>query len=299
MSIINNANPGSSILILSIIDQYLRNYQSKQITLDVLKQHLRPDILSKSPNALGKYKENLNFWIKYGIWQVEGEEENKQIFIKDGDEQLSLEHRVLRSIIKSIVTKENFFDENNVEPFILYINCLLEQDRYSFAGGDRLVTGSESNIPQAIHQYAKLRRVPNMSNESNYLMKWAQFLGFVEADNEGYMLDPTRAIYPYLKLIFKENQTLSIRQFLEKLSEYLPMFGDGRFNQFLTDVIRDPRNRGHQISAALSHALLRLEMMNKIYLDSKSDDVEVMELYLPKGMPSKMVSSVSWKGDVA
>lgn len=294
MSIINNANPGSSILILSTIDQYLRNYQSKRITLDVLKQHLRPDTLAKNENALAKYKENLNFWLKYNIWQVEDE----QIFIRDGDEKISLEYRVLKNIIENTTNKDNFFDGNNVEPFLLYITCLIDQDRYSFAGGDRLITGSASNISQAVHQYANLRRVPNQSNESSYLIKWAQFLGFIEPDIQGYMLDPTRVIHPYLKLIFKEDQALSIRQFLERLSEFLPMFGEGRFIQFLTDQIREPKNRSHQISAALSHSLLRLEMMNKIYLDSKSDDVEAMELFLPKGLPIRMVSTVHWKGEI-
>ena len=147
MSIINNANPGSSILILSTIDQYLRNYQSKRITLDVLKQHLRPDTLAKNENAIAKYKENLNFWLKYNIWQVEDE----QIFIRDGDEKISLEYRVLKNIIENTTNKDNFFDGNNVEPFLLYITCLIDQDRYSFAGGDRLITGSASNISQAVH----------------------------------------------------------------------------------------------------------------------------------------------------
>lgn len=297
MSIINNANPGSSIIILSIIDKYLRDNQSKQITLDNLKQHLRPDTLSKSENALGKYKENLNFWIKYGIWRLENEDEKNETLIKNVDEKKSLEYRVLRNIIASIDTKEGFLEENNVEPFLLYLTCLIDQDRYSFAGGDRLITGGESNIPVVINQYANLRRLPN-SNETTYLIKWAQFLGFIEPDSEGYMLDPTRAIQPYLKLIFKEDQVLSIRQFLEKLSEYLPMFGGGRFIQFLTDRMHEPRSRKNQISAALTHALLRLEMMNKISFDSKSDDVEAMELFLPKGMPIRMVSTISWKGDI-
>ena len=39
-------------------------------------------------------------------------------------------------------------------------------------------------------------------------------------------------------------------------------------------------------------------MMNKIYLDSKSDDVEAMELFLPKGLPIRMVSTVHWKGEI-
>lgn len=297
MSIINNANPGSSILILSIIDQYLRNYQSKQITLDTLKQHLRPDTLSKSQNALGKYKENLNFWIKYGIWRLESEDDKSETFIKSTDEKQTLEYRVLRNIIASVDTEEGFLEENNVEPFLLYLTCMIDQDRYTFGGGEQLTTGGESNIPAVINQYANLRRLPN-SNETTYLIKWAQFLGFIEPDSEDYILDPTRAIQPYLKLIFKEDQDLSIRQFVEKLSEYLPMFGEGRFIQFLTDRMREPRNRKNQISAALSHALLRLEMMNKIYFDSKSDDVEAMELILPKSMPVRMVSTISWKGDI-
>lgn len=294
MSIINNAGSGSSILIVSTIDQYLIQHQDKNINLDLLKQHLRPDTLPKSEGAEERFKKNLEFWLKYGLWKIEGE----RIYLAKGDEQKPLEQRLLRIIIDYTKDEVSFFEGNDFEVFILYITCLIHQDRYSFVGGDRLNGGTyTTNIPQAIHQYADLKRVPNQSNESGHLIKWAEFLGFLEPDNDAYFLDPTRAILPYLKEIFAKKSVLSIQTFMDHLAIYLPMFGTGRFNQYIAQVVHTPQVQEHQMSAAVSHALLRLEMMNNINLVTQSDDVNALQLYLPQGMQLRTVSTIEWRGE--
>lgn len=297
MSIINNANPGSSILIISTIDKYLREQPGNTVSLDTLKQHLRPATLPNTPTGAERYGDNLVFWLKLGLWQLDGEE----ISIKLSDRELSLEHRVLKKIIEMTVDQTQFYEGNGVEPFSLYITCLINQDQYSFANGNYLTGGTGSNVPTALLQYANLgNNVPNQSNEAPHFLKWAEFLGFVEPQvgqsNENlYFIDPTRAIFPYLSNIFMDKKTLSIQEFLKKLAEYLPMFGEGCFVKYLEPVLRESQSKqpNNQISAVLSHALLRFEAMNKISFEQKSDDINVMQLYLPQGMTNRSISSIS------
>lgn len=295
MSIVNNANPGSSILILSTIDQYLLKHCDKTITIEKIKQQLRPDNLAKSDNAAKRFQANLDFWLKLGLWGFDTE--SQQIFSKPGSEKHSLEYRVLQIIVEMTDNPKAFFEGGGVEPFILTLSCLIPQERYTFFGGDRLTGGSSSNVSSAVNQYAMLQRVVNQSNEAGHFIKWAEFLGFLEPDQPNqYILDPTRAILPYLEIIFAEQQTLPIQIFLRQLAEYLPMFNHGRFTAYLADVVREPvAEQQHQISAVLSHALLRLELMNKIKFDRKSDDSMAMQLVLPQGMPVKMVSTISFR----
>lgn len=298
MSIVNNAHPGCSILILSTIDQYLLKNRDKSITLEQLKQQLRPDSLAKTEGAAKRFQENLDFWLKYQVWGLD--ETQQQIFFKPEDEQQTLEFRVLQKIIQLTTDQQAFLEGNGVEPFVLFLSCLIQQDRFSFIGGERLTGGSSSNVYDAINQYAQLQRVVNQSNEAGHFIKWAQFLGFIEPDAQNqYILDPTRAILPYLKLIFSEKDSLPIQDFILKLAEHLPMFKHGRFTEYLRDALREPSvEQQYQISAALSHALLRLEAMNKIKFEKKSDDIEAMQLQLPQGMPARMVSTVSFRSIV-
>ncbi len=298
MSIINNANPGSSILIISTIDKYLREQSGNTVSLDTLKQHLRPATLPNTPTGAERYGDNLAFWLKLGLWQLNGEE----ISIKLSDRELSFEHRVLKKIIEMTVDQTQFYEGNGVEPFSLCITGLINQSQYSFAGGSYLIGGSRSNVPTALLQYANLNNenVPNQSNESGPFLKWAQFLGFVEpiateSTETAYCLDPTRAILPYLTNIFANKKTLDIQDFLQKLATDLPMFSEGRFAKYLESTLHEPRlnKANNQIGAALSHALLRLEAMNKISFEQKSDDIKAMQLYLPQGMTARLVSSIS------
>ena len=289
MSIVNNANPGSNILVISTIDNYLISEQ-KKISHETLKQHLRPDTLPKSDNAEKKFIENLSFWLERDLWSSEDD----MIFLRPGDEKLALEYRLLQKIINAIPDKKSFLEGNGVEPFALYITCLLEQDRYTFAGGERLFSGGTGNIVEALSPYATLKRLPN-SSEHKYLLDWATFIGFMEPDeNSKYMLDPTRAILPYLEQIFAQQSSLYIQEFLQELGNYLPMFWEGRFVQYLTDILGEPRQDHYQISAALSHALCRLEAMNKISLHRKSDDINALQLYMPQRM-TRPVSTISYR----
>ena len=290
MSIINNANPGSSIVIVSTIDRYLKEQQAKQISLESLQQLLRPEALPKSDNAKPKFKDNLRFWLERGLWQLDND---TYISLPSEHESLSLEARLI-NIIVSQTSTDTFLEGNSVEPFVRYITCLLAQDQYSFAGGTRLTVGSEGNLLAALSQYAQFKRYPN-GNEASLFLSWAQFLGFVEPDPQGYLLDPTRAILPYLNRIFSSTSSMSVQTFLNTLAQYLPMFDQGRFVQDLAKCTVEtvqPRSE-FQLSAALSHALLRLELMKKIRLESKSDDQNALQLYMPVGITARSVSNIS------
>lgn len=303
MSIINNANPGSSILIVSTIDKYLKSQSGSKVNLDILKQHLRPDTLPKSQTGADRYGDNLRFWLKQGLWDLDGNE----ISIKVDDQHKSLESRILKIIVETTGDENNFFKGRRVEPFSLCITGLINQDQYSFAGGGYLIGGTKSNVPSALLQYANFDSddIPNQSNESGHFLKWAEFLGFVEPcssqlSENAYFLDPTRAILPYLNIIFSEKKTLEIQEFIYKLAHYLPMFGEGIFVKYLEPFLKEPdfKQADNQICGALSHALLRLEAINKISFEQKSDDINVMQLYVPEGVTTRAVSNISLR-DIA
>lgn len=298
MSIINNAGSGNSIPVLSTIDRYLKAQSGNTVSLDMLKQNLRPETLPKTATGADRYDRNLDFWLRIGLWKLE----DNKVSLEDADKELTLEHRVLKKIIENTSSETQFFNGTGVEPFSLCITGLINQNQYSFAGGSYLIGGSRSNLPTALLQYANLNNenVPNQSNESGPFLKWAQFLGFVEpivteSIEIAYCLDPTRAILPYLTNIFANKKTLDIQEFLQKLAHYLPMFGEGRFVKYLEPLLNEPdfKQANNLIFAALSHALFRLEAMNKISFEQKSDDINAMQLYVPEGITPRSISTVT------
>ena len=60
MSIINNANPGSGLILLPLIERVLQSAQ-EPLSQDTLLARYRPDNLPANDNAWRKLKENLSF----------------------------------------------------------------------------------------------------------------------------------------------------------------------------------------------------------------------------------------------
>ncbi|WP_341263316.1 hypothetical protein [Morganella morganii] len=65
MSIINNANPGSGLILLPLIERVLQSAQ-EPLSQDTLLARYRPDNLPTNDNAWGKLKENLKLLVQSG-----------------------------------------------------------------------------------------------------------------------------------------------------------------------------------------------------------------------------------------
>jgi hypothetical protein len=317
MSMINNAHPGSSLVLLSLIDRVLLR-QNKPVSRTELLEVLRPELLPRlSPKkknyvdnaddsddadgtAMKRFEWNLDFWIKEGLWL---QDDADMISMPSDAIVRNLPNRVLELIIGNAKpqTDQAILDEKNTEPFFRAMTCLLVQQGYTFMGGEVVLPGKNGNAQKAVNRWLPGERSLNLSNELPPFLQYGDFLGFLEPFGAGYIVDPTRAIEPYLKTVFASENKLSLRVFIERLAEQIPLLDGGRFRRLLEPLMQDlgwhPREV-HQVSPSLSHALVRLESASRLRLDKASDDTSSMQLQLPEGK-HRFVSEVVYLSEVS
>ncbi|WP_152985531.1 protein DpdG [Pseudomonas taeanensis] len=285
MSMVNNAHPGSSLSLLHLIDRVLLR-KGKSVARTEILELLRPEFLPKSDNAEWRFEKNLDFWIKEGLWS---EDESGVLTIPVDATEKNLPERVLALIVVNTkqATDQSILDDKRVEPFFRAMTCLLAQQAYTFMGGEVVEPGKNGNAQEAVNKWLPGDRGLNLSNELTIFLQYGEFLGFLEPFKEGYILDPTRAIEPYLDLVFGGEEKLSLKTFLGKLSEKIPLLDGGRFRNLLEPLMQELGWHPHganQISPALSHALVRLENAFRLRFDKASDDGNSMQLQLPNGV---------------
>ncbi|MDH1775819.1 protein DpdG [Pseudomonas sp. GD03817] len=289
MSMVNNANPGSSLVLLNLIDRALVRRDKPLSRIDLL-EIFRPDSLPKSENARGKFNPNLDFWLKEGLWL---QDDGGNISVSEDATDRNLAHRVLKVIISNAreSTDQALLDGNRIEPFFRAMTCLLVQQGYTFMGGDEVGIG---NGQEAVNRWLPGARGLNVTNELSIFLKYGDFLGFLEPYREGYIVDPTRAIKPFLESLFAVEKKLPIRVFIGRLAEQIPLLDNGRIRCLLEPLMQElgwhPRKE-HHVSPALSHALVRLESTFRLRFEKASDDASSMELQLPGGV-TRVVSDV-------
>jgi hypothetical protein len=298
MSMVNNAHPGSSLVLLNLIDRALVR-KGKSISRSEILETFRPDQLPKTENAKWRFEGNLDFWLKEGLWL---QDDTNMISVPGGANDRNLAQRVLALIIGN--TKEStdqaLLDEKRVEPFLRAMTCLLAQQSYTFMGGDVVSPGINGNAQEAVNNWLPGERGLNLSNELSIFLQYGDFLGFLEPFGSGYFVDPTRAIEPYLEGAFAGEEKLPLKVFIERLAAQIPLLDGGRFRSLLEPSMQElgwhPRE-AHQVSPALSHALLRLEGAFRLRLDKASDDTFSMQLQLPNGV-FRLVSEVVYVPEV-
>ena len=298
MSIINNASPGSAIHLIYLIDRVLTKRKKKPILRKELLDLCRPSNLPDTNEAEKRFESNLNFWIKEGLWL---EDENGVCSSEDLATEDNLPNRLLRTIIQNALGKDNqnICDGNGIEPFLTSITCLLAQNSYTFLGGEKLVSGTAGNTPQVVNKFLPDKLKINLSNDAPTLLEFGFLLGFIEPlDERSFIVDPTRSIQLVLKNIFAQKKEMSIREFLEGVSLFLPMLDTGVFRQQIEPLMIEKGWSGtdsHVISFSLSHALTRLLNGFSIALDSAaSDDMGSMRMQI-KG-DTRLVSKVRYIG---
>jgi len=298
MSIINNAHPGSQIRLICLIDRVLNRRSVKRpIPLQELMEVCRPANLPKTETGQKRFKENLEFWLEEGLWQ----KDDTGILQKDAStREQDLPSRVLNVCINQNQNK-SILEGNRIEPFLRSISILLVQDPLTFQGQMRgaprhLISGED--VEDAIKSMVPSLHI-NASNEGKTLLEWGEFTGFLEPFANGKIVDPTRAISPFLPEIFSETESFSIREFISALSQKLPMLDTGRYRRETESLMEKNGWNApleNRVSASLSHALLRLRAEYRIVLDQPSDDISSMILTKTNGEDFP-VGRVRYRGD--
>ncbi|MFK0093549.1 protein DpdG [Pseudomonas sp. NPDC090592] len=310
---INNAHPGSSLVLLSLIDRVLLR-KNKPVSRAELLGILRPEMLPKlSPKrkkdaddaddadgtAMRRFEWNLDFWIKEGLWL---KDDDTMISVSSEATERNLPKRVLELLIANArsQTDQAILDDKNTEPFFRAMTCLLVQQGYTFMGGETVLPGKNGNAQKAVNRWLPGERGLNLSNELPTFLQYGDFLGFLEPFGAGYIVDPTRAIEPHLQTVFGSDNKLSLRIFIERLAEQIPLLDGGRYRRLLEPLMQElgwhPREV-HQVSPSLSHALVRLESAFRLRFDKASDDTSSMQLQLPEGK-HRFVSEVVYLSEV-
>ena len=293
MSMVNNAHPGSSLILLNLIDRVLVR-RGKPVPRAELLETLRPDLLPRSETGAKRFESNLEFWLEEGLW-LQGSEGVILSPLQAGEQ--SLASRVLELIIKNAVKEpgDAILDGTRTEPFFRAMTCLLAQRRYTFMGGESV---NSANAAEAVNSHLPGRGL-NESNELSNFLAYGDFLGFLEPFGKGYIVDPTRAIGPHLERIFDGEAVLAVRVFVERLGKCLPLLDGGRYRILLEPYMADWQpDASHEISAALSHALVRLESLFRLRLEKSSDDSLSMRLLLPSGV-QRSVGEIHYRAEVA
>ncbi|EKW1654918.1 MULTISPECIES: protein DpdG [Enterobacteriaceae] len=294
MAIINNAQDGSQIRLLCIIDRFLNRRGDKFIMQEDLVEYLRPSALPNSATGADRLPDNLTFWLEEGLWkQTEAGISRKSPFSAESN----LPSRVLRTLIDNC-TDETLLNETRGQPFLLSVTSLLAQDKFTFVGKSIL---TKETVPGAVGAILKdsnnegLRRQLNLSNEASTFLEFAFFLGFVEPFMDGYLVDPTRAIEGVLDRVLENRGSLPAIDFISRLAEVLPMIDGGSYRQKVEPLITadnwTPKEPLH-LSASLSQALVRLELAMTLKYEIRADDHQALLLTGPDGK-NRRISTVS------
>ncbi|MBL4370992.1 hypothetical protein H9R97_24890 [Klebsiella quasipneumoniae] len=284
MSIINNANPGSSLVLLPLFDRIVQNARVS-LSQDAIIARYRPNNLPANDNAWGKIRENLAFWCRLGLWPMENE-----ALLPQPEETRPLYHRVLQCTIEACKEK-GIAEGNECEPMWRVLSCLLSLQQHTLMGAEPL---SVTEVAKNVHKWLPAGTIN--SNSEKLPIEYGRYLGFLElAPDQKYYTDPTRAIKCFLPQIFGDHKTLPIKSFMANMAEAMPMMDGGDFRVTVQEMM-DERGwsapEGKNISTSTSLALRRLEISQQIQLTFGSDDAESLSLQLPTG-EIRPVSKVS------
>ncbi|WP_028116265.1 protein DpdG [Ferrimonas senticii] len=264
MSIINNANPGSDFKLIALVDRLLlRN--KKPRTIEQLVKDCCPDNLPLNANSEGKLQENIRFWADLGLWKQTEEG------LYPTDNPLghdSLPRRMLGILFRRY-RDQSVMTGNDGEP-------LLRNAVLMLVHAPLTLNDSKPVMNNMVEGFVK-EHWPTETMNSNVkgtLLGYLEFLGVLEKiDAKSYCVDPTRAILPWLPQVFKQQQRLSITEFLANLAELMPIVDGGAMRQEVELSLPKIKTLPpHQLSASLSNALWRLDRNRTINLIEKSDD---------------------------
>ncbi|MCG9698013.1 protein DpdG [Shewanella sp. Isolate11] len=333
MAIINNANRGSHIPTLLLIDELLMKYRAKNLGKYFPRSQLltatMPESLylrnvkddsgtySINTNAKDKMSESLDFWSEYGLWDSEIDDNGEKGYRSN---DLTATHRNLPKRVLDVISSHYYPDgnlritldefRNNAElsrdfsTFVFAMCFFLYQEESNFQNQNFLIQSKAREMMSGAVQSGDIRITFNKSEEVG-VMDYGHLLGFFEVvGKDTYIVDPTRFVMWYLNDIFKNQSALSIQEFLDKLNHILPIFDTGPYQEALPKYLNTTRpsmnfNDGNVLmSSALSLALFRLENLKLLRLEVRSDSTVRFDLSLPTSAV-KQVTHIQFVGEVA
>ncbi len=110
--------------------------------------------------------------------------------------------------------------------------------------------------------------ITNSNPYSNFII-WSTFLGFSWA-YQGFVPDPTEHLSWRIQQFFKKEDEVPISHFLDKMKEFVPVIDGGIYRQRILDKVGEKLEESI-LSPSLSLALKRLQDLNFIRLEKKSD----------------------------
>lgn len=199
----------------------------------------------------------------------------------NGDNKKATKDIIFDAIFTNYVENDNFVN------VVTWFTCLGKNDLFTYNDN----VGGSGKIQNDTNQYINesLSQAPWQN-----LIYWLEYFGFatkLQVKNETIIIpDSTIAIKNKLNILFQQNQTYTISDFLKKLSLVIPVLEYGKNKENLSIYLRE----GLKIPAdtlflSSSLALLRLEKIACLELISKADaDVISVE--------SKRVSHIKFLG---
>jgi hypothetical protein len=223
-------------------------------------------------------RQTLNRWIELGLLR----DEDGMVGFADQ----ALKNHTLPEIttaLPAVVRRVVFTEENNdrfwesdksrCADLVRGLSWLLAQDVYT------VDTSSHSKASELERRQVadSSRRIVQNDVRWNGLRTWAVYLGFAW-NGHSLIIDPTAAIRQDLPRIFEEQKELPATEFIDRLAGILPVLDFGRYRKEVEGSL-DPSHwqrpsRPEMLSSALSRALWRLHLDNRLFVESRSDAVD-------------------------
>ena len=302
MSIINSANPGSSISALeNIFNIVSRN--NGALTEKELLDLCRPEFLTESKNAYVKAAQTFEFWqskVVNPLWEVRGKAKSdvETVHLTNFAEKnyISQDRLGFAHCINEILTcglEANLFEKsdggrdvkalaNPTAHALIMIGAALVHPTYA-PGGTKSFGPEEIKV---LATHIDGVEPPNDA-EHRLVMEWGYFLGYLEFDRQldssggqKYQVDPTRALKRIQSRIFHKKKRLSIREYLALVGQHCSLLDGGVLRLSIEKRMSSALDKIERqlISRSLGHSLLRLYDSNTIQFISLSDDKNSVQI---------------------
>ena len=263
MPILNNTSDGFANILIILSKFILRHGPQK-------KDNLLSIFTEGITDGNQSVRKTLNRWIQLDLFKENNEE------ISFSDEANKIFDKIDEKNLITIIRRITFLKKNNLK--------LLESE--GSLSGD-FSTGASWLLSQPLNMeigtYFKNmtsqitdenKRPVSNSLRFNRLLEYMKILGFVSGRNTDLIIDPTKAIKDELPYIFQNEQILSAQNFLDNLSNLIPVLDFGIFRKEIDDYLRSDvlkKTNDLELSASLSFGLFRLEQDRTITFERKGD----------------------------
>jgi hypothetical protein len=229
----------------------------------------------------------LNTWCDLGVFSKEGDRVSIDPKIKKPERGESFLPTHARARVLMSGNNERFWEVENskASDFCRAVSWLLAQDVYAFDCNSW--SEAEPLIKRQVGDVINLI-VQNDTRWSGF-KDWVTYLGFAWTSrlprSGSLIIDPTYAVRDALPHVFRKAKTLRANQFLEELSNWVPVLDGGVYRSRVEDELLSGKGEhawvsvpSEQISSSLSRGLLRLENMGILKCEDKSDSPDKLIL---------------------